>query len=128
MTKEIEMIQSKAIDAHSEHRPPLETPQWHTAQILHRTAETINSDSQKNATTYPLPKLSIDSMFGATINNSFFKKHLDTSKGSPQPTEKPAREDAAPERTEAKKNGGRLERSTALEPIDSDKGRALPTR
>jgi len=121
MTKEIEMIQSKAIDAHSEHRPPLETPQWHTAQILHRTAETINSDSQKNATTYPLPKLSIDSMFGATINNSFFKKHLDTSKGRPKPTEKPAREDAAPERTEAKKNGGRLERSSALEPIDPTK-------
>ncbi len=103
MTKEIEMAQSKAIDVHGEHRPPLETPQWHTAQTLHRTAEAINSDSQKNATTYPLPRLSIDSMLGATINNTFFKKHLDTSKGNPQPTEKPTREDAVPQRIEAKK-------------------------
>lgn len=57
-------------------------------------------------------------MLGAKINNSFFKKHLDTSKGSPQPTEKPTREDAVPQRIEAKKNGSRIERSSALEPID----------
>ena len=91
MTKENEMVHSRTTDIHSEGRQSLDTSQWHLPRIYPRATEAISFDSQKNSTSYPLPKLSLGEGLGAIVNTeAFFKRHIEASKGSHPPTEKSA--------------------------------------
>lgn len=86
MTKELDIVRKHETDVQGERPQTLETPQWYAPQISLKAAQATDSDSQNSTTSYPLPKLSIGDMFGASINsNAFFKKHLEANKETSLP-------------------------------------------
>ena len=89
MTKELNTVRKQESDVQGGRQQTLETPQWHAPHISLKAAQAIDSDTAKNSTSYPLPKLSIGDMFGAPINsNAFFKKQIESNKETSLPTER----------------------------------------
>jgi hypothetical protein len=89
MTKELNTVRKQESDVQGGRQQTLETPQWHAPHISLKAAQAIDSDTAKNSTSYPLPKLSIGDMFGAPINsNAFFKKQIESNKETSLPAER----------------------------------------